>query len=156
MAKKKKEKLQWAIEPMKETPLRAALAVFLSIVCSVITVVYIGNILISLPLVLIFVWSLSPLFLRFSYEINTKNVSYQTFFLHKELGWNNFRGAVLSDRSILLTKMKRRSWLDRWHGLVLYVKDKEQGKIAMELIEASLKRYEQRSLRETLRRADDK
>jgi len=130
MAKKKKKRNQmcWEMAPFKERPFSAVVSLFLAIGGSILCVSYIGNPAISAPLSLVFIWSLSPLFLTHTYSMSKEMVTITRLSLKAQKSLKDFKGVFTSDKSVLLTKLARQSFADKWQGLTLYVHDSDEAK----------------------------
>jgi hypothetical protein len=137
--KKKKTHIEWKVTPLRERPLSAVVSLLLSLFCSVFAVFYIDNILISLPLVVVFSWSLLPLYLASSYEMSSKAISVTTLFRKRVRQWSEFKGVAAADRSVLLTRLHRQSFMDKWHGLVLFVRNKDEKLKVLEFAKECIK-----------------
>lgn len=139
MKKKKKKHIKWKVTPFKENPFSAVVSLFLSFSCSIFAIFYIDNLLISLPLVVVFSWSLFPLYLASSYEMSSKTVSVKTVFSKRVRLWSEFKGVSASDKAILLTRLSRQSFMDKWHGLVLFVRNQEERLKVLEFARGCIK-----------------
>lgn len=124
--KKKRKTIKWKVNPLKERPFSGGVSLLLSLSCSIFAIYYIGNLLISLPLAAAFTWSLSPLFVSSSYELTPKMVSVTRLLIQRMKPWQQFKGVAVSDRTVLLTRLSKQSFMDKWHGQVLFITSKEE------------------------------
>ena len=136
--RKDKTELTWRFHPLAESPKLAAFSLAFVFLCSYGAVKYIGSLTFSLPIVAFFLYSLRSLFLPTDHRLTADEVVIETPFGTTKKPWSSFGGYVITPRSILLTRLARPSFLDRFSGIDLRLRKKEREEI-IDFVKARIK-----------------
>ena len=124
--RKDKVELSWRFHPMEQSPKLAACCLLVALTCGYGAVIYIDSLPLSLPIVAFFLYTLRSLFLPTDHLLTKDEVVVYTPLGKTKMTWDRFGGYRVSPNSIVLTRLARPSFLDKFSGLVLRVGKNER------------------------------
>ena len=136
--RKDKNQLSWRFHPMEQSPKLAAGCLLVTLLCGYGAVVYIDSLPLSLPIVAFFLYTLRSLFLPTSHLLTKEEVVVTTPLGTTKKAWDRFGGYQVFNRSIVLTRLARPSFLDRFSGLVLRM-GKEERESVVDFVKERIK-----------------
>jgi len=125
MGKGQETTLRWVFHPMRSRPLAGGLALAATLGATYGAVLYIGSLAFSLPIALIFLYSLRQLFLPSTYELTREHVRLISPIGSRRASWEKFKGYRLARNGVMLCRLKQASTMDRISGFFLYVDDEQ-------------------------------
>ena len=112
--------VRWTAHPARRRPQDAFLVAAVVMISAWAVLVTLGSAFLAALAAVILVVSVAPFLLPTHYRLDDDGVEERRLWTRKRRAWSDLRRLQVGPGAALVSPFARRSWLDRYRGLVLY------------------------------------
>ncbi len=115
------ERYAWTAHPVRRRPQDLALAAAITLLSAWAIAVSLGSALLAALTVVILAVAIAPFYLPTHYVLDGEGVSERRLGRRRFRAWRELRRVEVGPGAALVSPLARRSWLDRYRGIVMYL-----------------------------------
>jgi hypothetical protein len=120
---------EWTAHPAKRRPQDVMLLAMVVLFSAWAVLVSLQSAFLAVLAVVILMFAVIPFYVPTRYRLDAEGVSERRLGRHKFRAWSDLRRVQIGAGAALVTPFARRSWLDRYRGVMLYLDGADRDRV---------------------------